>query len=91
MNKLIHILLIAGLSVVSLEALTQPCSREVLQKPAVWKEGIKGSINNVTAANLAKEKEVVQSIFSMIKEGNSPIGCEVTHTWVYGYNECTNK
>jgi len=73
-------------------ALAQPCSQEELQKkPATWKEGIKGSTNNVRAANLAKEKEVVQSIFSMIKEGYSPVDCELTHTWVYGYNDCTNK
>lgn len=73
-------------------AQAQPCSREELQKkPGVWKEGIKGSTNNVTAANLAKEKEVVQSIFSMIKEGYSPIGCEVTHTGFYGYNTALGK
>jgi hypothetical protein len=92
MNKLKHILLIAGLSLVTLEGFTQPCSREELQKkPGVWKEGIKGSTNNITAANLAKEKEVVQSIFAMIKEGYSPIGCEVTHSGVYGYNDTYGK
>jgi hypothetical protein len=92
MNKLKHILLVAGLSLVTLEGFTQPCSREELQKkPGVWKEGMKGSTNNVTAANLAKEKEVVQSIFAMIKEGYSPIGCEVTHTGVYGYNDAEGR
>ncbi|HBE40328.1 MAG TPA: hypothetical protein DDW27_03850 [Bacteroidales bacterium] len=70
----------------------QPCVREELQKkPGVWKEGIKGSTNNVTPANLTKEKEVVQSIFAMIKEGYNPVGCEVTHTGVYGYNAAEGK
>jgi len=92
MNRLKHILLIAGLSLVTLEGYTQDCvQKELHKKPGTWKEGIKGSTNNVTAANLAKEKEVVQSIFSTIKEGYSPVGCEVTHSGSYGYNDAEGK
>lgn len=71
---------------------SQPCVQEELFKlPGEWKQGMKGSVNNVSSANLVKEKEVVQSILSMFMEGFKPMGCEVTYSGVYGYNVYSGK
>jgi len=71
---------------------SQPCVQEELFKlPGEWKQGMKGSVNNVSSANLVKEKEVVQSILSMFVEGYKPMGCKVTYSGVYGYNVYSGK
>jgi hypothetical protein len=75
------ILVLAG------QSYSQPCVQEELIKlPGEWKQGLKGSVNNVSSANLAKEKEVVQSILNMFMEGYKPMGCKVTYSGIYGYN-----
>lgn len=41
----------------SLTAFSQECSKELLkQKPGTWKAGSKGSVANVSTADLIKEK-----------------------------------
>jgi len=91
-TRLVSLFAISFLTLTAYYAFAQNCDKSLLEKkPGAWKEGIKGSTNNVTAANLAKEKEVVQSILSIIKEGYSPVGCEVTHTGFFGYNAAEGK
>jgi len=71
---------------------SQPCVQEELIKlPGEWEQGLKGSVNNVSSANLVKEKEVVQSILNMFMEGYKPMGCRVTYSGVYGYNVNSGK
>ncbi len=71
---------------------SQPCKQvELIKLPGEWKQGIKGSVNNVSSANLVKEKEVVQSILNMFMEGYKPMGCRVTYSGVYGYNVYSGK
>lgn len=72
--------------------LAQTCVQEELFKlPGAWKPGSKGSVNNVSQANLAKEKEVIQSILSIFREAYSPKGCEVSYSGIYGYNAAYGK
>jgi len=69
----------------SLSSTAQDCTQEDLaQKPGTWKIGLKGSIANVTAADLAKEKAVLASIHKLISSKYSPLGCEVSYSTVFG-------
>jgi len=63
----------------------QDCSEELLaQKPGTWKAGPQGFIENVAAADLAKEKAVIASIHKMVSSNYKPTGCEVSYSNVYG-------
>jgi hypothetical protein len=63
----------------------QDCTKELLaQKPGTWKVGMKGSIVNVTAADLAKERAVLASIHTMVSSNYSPIGCQTLYSTVFG-------
>ena len=65
----------------------QDCSKEwLLKKPGTWKAGAKGFIQNVTAANLVKEKTVLAGIHKMISSNYRPAGCEIAYSMVYGKN-----
>lgn len=69
----------------SLRALSQDCSKELLaQKPGTWKAGPQGSIKNVTASDLVKEKSVIAAIHKMVNSNYSPKGCQVDYSTVYG-------
>ena len=69
-----------------------PCSQEELtKKPGVWKPGLQGSTSGVSAADLAREKEVVAKTFNIIKENYQPTGCVVSWSGVYGFNPATGK
>lgn len=47
---------------------SQECSKDLLAaKPGIFKPGMGGSIHNVTATDLAKEKAVLNTIFNKIK------------------------
>jgi len=62
---------------VSLNAYSQDCSPASLsQKPGIWKEGMKGSVSGIPAADLEKERKVVASLHSLIKSKYSPLGVE---------------
>ena len=88
---IICIIFILGIFIF-LSTSAQPCVQEELIKvPGEWKQGLKGSVNNVSSANLAKEKEVVQSILNMFMEGYKPMGCKVTYSGIYGYNTAYGK
>src|SRR5690349_10349859 len=64
---------------------SQNCSKEALRvKPGTWKAGQQGSINNVTATDLAKEKATIESIHKMITTHYKPTGCEISYSKVFG-------
>lgn len=69
---------------------SQDCTKELLaQKPGIWKAGQQGSIQNVSAADLAKEKSVIAAIHKMVNTNYSPMGCQVSYSTVYGKHLAT--
>ena len=69
----------------ALSSVAQDCSQEDLaQKPGTWKAGQQGSIHNVTAADLAKEKAVLSGIHKMVSSNYSPTGCQISYSTVFG-------
>ena len=70
---------------ISLHVFSQDCSKELLaQKPGTWKAGMKGSINNVTATDLVKEKAALASIHKMLTTQYVPKGCQILYCNVFG-------
>lgn len=66
-------------------AFSQDCTKAMLaQKPGKWLAGKQGSINNVTAADLVKEKAVIAAIHKMVADNYTPTGCQVSYSTVYG-------
>jgi hypothetical protein len=81
-----YILLIA-LLLCSLLSFPQDCTKELLaKKPGIWKTNQQGSIHEVGAADLAKEKAVIAGIHKMISSQYKPVGCEAAYSTVYGKN-----
>lgn len=73
-------------------ASAQDCSKALLrQKPGTWKAGLKGSITNVNATDLAKEKEVLASIHNMMNSHYTPKGCQVLYSTTFGKSLATNQ
>ena len=82
-----YVLLFLGMVIITASSSAQDCNKEMLlQKPGTWKIGQQGSINNVSAANLVKEKLVLAGIHQMILAGYKPMGCQVNYSTVYGKN-----
>lgn len=78
-------ILFSTLFCISVNAFAQDCSKEFLrQKPGIWKAGMQGSVQNVSPADLAKEKVVMASVHKMVSTGYSPKGCQVSYNTVYG-------
>ena len=70
---------------IAVNAFSQDCTKELLkQKPGKWKAGQQGSIVNVSAADLAKEKAVLAGIHKMVSTNYKPTGCEISYSTVYG-------
>jgi len=68
----------------SLNTYGQDCSTASLsQKPGIWKEGMKGSVSGIPAADLDKERKVVASLHNLIKSKYSPIGVEADFNGAY--------
>ncbi|MDN3655574.1 hypothetical protein QWZ08_08050 [Ferruginibacter paludis] len=62
----------------------QDCTPEILAKKAGrWKAGPQGSIHNVTAADLVKEKAVLAAIRKKLSVDYKPTGCEVSYSNVF--------
>lgn len=59
------------------------------QKPGTWKAGQQGSVQNVSAADLAKEKLVLTAIHKMVNANYSPKGCQVVYSAVFGKQPAT--
>lgn len=70
----------------------QDCSKVLLaQKPGTWKAGIKGSIVNVSAADLVKEKAVTAAIHKTITTGYIPKGCQVLYGTTFGKSQADGQ
>ena len=79
-----YLLLFLGISLMALSSTAQDCAKELLaQKPGTWKAGQQGSVNNVSAADLVKEKAVMAAIHKMVNTNYSPKGCQVTYSTSY--------
>lgn len=66
-------------------AIAQDCSKEALRKKAgVWKTSPQGSIKNVSAADLVKEKAAIAAIHKIINTNYNPTGCQISYSTVYG-------
>jgi hypothetical protein len=75
----------ASILFISLQVFSQDCSKELLAKKAgTWKAGPQGSVKNVSAPDLAKEKLVVAAVHKMIAAQYKPKGCEISYSTVYG-------
>lgn len=71
--------------IISIFSYAQECSKELLaKKEGRWKAGQQGSIQNVSATDLAKEKAVIAGIHKMISDKYKPTGCEVAYSTVFG-------
>lgn len=65
----------------------QDCNKELLRtKPGTWKAGMQGSVNNVSAADLVKEKGVLNSIHKLLQTNYNPTGCQVLFSTAFGKN-----
>lgn len=63
----------------------QDCTKEMLlQKPGTWKAGPQGSVRNVSATDLTKEKSVIAALHNMVYTNYKPMGCEISYSTVYG-------
>lgn len=77
------ILFFSILSAISIQA--QDCNKEMLkQKPGTWKAGQQGSIANVNAADLTKEKSVIAAVHKMVSTNYKPTSCQISYSTVYG-------
>ncbi|MGZ8559586.1 MAG: hypothetical protein ACXWWC_14685 [Chitinophagaceae bacterium] len=60
----------------SISSIPQDCTDEsLLQKPGIWKAGMKGSQGGTTT-DLAKEKKIVAAIHTMVKSKYTPMSVE---------------
>lgn len=70
-------ILLLGALYASLNVYSQDCTNAtVAQKPGIWKEGMKGSVSGIPAADLEKERKVVAAIHLLMKSKYTPIGVE---------------
>ena len=70
---------------ISMLSFSQDCSKEILrQKPGTWKTNPQGSIKNVSAGDLVKEKGVIATIHKMVNANYTPTGCQISYSMVFG-------
>lgn len=85
-------LVFAFLFQTSVFAVAQDCDpKDFANIPGKWKGPGKGSIENVSQANLVKEREMVAKIHEMMKKSYSPAGGDVSFSHVFGYNKYRGK
>ena len=78
-------LLLFSVILFSIASSAQDCTQELLaKKPGTWKVGIKGSIVNVSAADLIKEKAVMAGIHKMVSSNYKPMGCQILFATSFG-------
>src|SRR5215210_3006062 len=78
---------VSAMLFISLQGFSQDCTPELLaKKPGIWKTGQQGSIFNVNAEDLKREKGVITNIHKMIFSNYKPIGCQTLYSTVYGGN-----
>jgi|SRR5664280_943667 hypothetical protein len=77
-------LIISCLLFVSLRISAQDCTEaSILQKPGVWKEGMKGSVSGIAPADLDKERKVVAAIHILTKSKYTPMGVQADFNGSY--------
>jgi hypothetical protein len=65
-------------------SVAQDCDpKNLAQLPGKWKAGPQGSINNVSAADIQKEKANLNRIYSMISAGYKPLGVVINYSFVF--------
>ena len=70
---------------VSIYTFPQDCTPEDLAKlPGTWKKGPQGSIPNINALDLVKEKAVINNIHQLALENYKPKGCQISYSTVFG-------
>ena len=76
--------LISCILFISLNLSAQDCTEaSILQKPGIWKEGMKGSVSGIPAADLEKERKVVAALHNLIKTKYTPMGVEADFNGSY--------
>ena len=79
-----YLALFLSIVVIAISSSAQDCTPELLLKKAgTWKAGPQGSINNIAATDLVKEKAVLASIQKMLNTNYKPTGCEVSYSTVF--------
>lgn len=79
-----YVLLFCWVIYASVNAYSQDCTPASLaQKPGIWKEGMKGSVSGIPAADLDKERKVVASLHMLIKSKYNPVGVEADFNGSY--------
>lgn len=77
-------LIISCLLFVSLRISAQDCTEaSILQKPGIWKEGMKGSVSGIPSADLDKEKKVVAALHTLVKSKYTPMGVQADFNGSY--------
>jgi len=77
-------LIISCLLFVSLRISAQDCTEaSILQKPGVWKEGMKGFVSGIALADLDKERKVVAAIHILTKSKYTPMGVQADFNGSY--------
>ena len=67
---------------------SQDCDPNVIAAlPGTWKAGIAGSTNPVSKTDLEKEREILKKIHDKISGAYSPVGLEVSYSYVYGFSQ----
>lgn len=87
-----YLLFILNSFVLSFSVPAQDCNQTELAKlPGSWKKGQQGSIQNITSADLAKEKAALNNLHQLINTNYQPKGCEISYSTVFGKYPATGK
>lgn len=71
---------------------SQDCNPEELAKlPGTWKGGSQGSTNPVNKTDLEKEREILKKIHKKISGLYSPVGLEVSYSYVFGFSQAAGR
>ena len=77
-----HIFCFLAMLIAARSSFSQDCTEATLiQKPGDWKEGLKGSTSGVSTADLAREKNVVTALHTMIKSKYIPMAVSAGFSW----------
>lgn len=69
----------------------QTFSQQVPSVQGRWVKGMKGSVNNISSAELKQEQLVVASIHKMISSRYKPDGVDATYSENHGYDKALNE
>lgn len=73
-------------------SMAQDCTSALLsKKPGTWKAGPQGSITNVSAPDLAREKSTLATVYKMVAANYKPTGCQVSYSYVFGKHMGSNQ